>query len=126
MKFFLFFSFSLACCCSSFSKEISLPLKAQENISSGITLFTPQGYDPAKTPSLAFEKPLIISKASFQKEDRTLTPHFFYHDDKVVASIKVPHGSSLYGTGEVKGPLLRNGKKIVLWNTDNYASPIQK
>ncbi len=28
---------------------------------------------------------------------------------------------SLYGTGEVTGTLLRNGKSITLWNTDNYA-----
>jgi len=26
----------------------------------------------------------------------------------------------LYGTGENTGPLIRNGKKITLWNTDNY------
>ncbi|MFZ4115705.1 MAG: TIM-barrel domain-containing protein [Chthoniobacterales bacterium] len=117
---FLFLaSFYLACCCSSFSKEVSLPLKAQENLSTGITLFTPQGYNPTKTPSLAFEKPLVSSRARFQKYEGTLIPRFFYHDDAVVASMKVPHGSSLYGTGEVKGPLLRNGKKIALWNTDN-------
>ena len=33
----------------------------------------------------------------------------------------IPEGTSLYGTGEVTGPLLRNGKTIKLWNTDSGA-----
>ena len=33
----------------------------------------------------------------------------------------MPAGSSLYGTGEVNGPLLRNDQSIRFWNTDNYA-----
>jgi alpha-glucosidase len=36
------------------------------------------------------------------------------------ANIGVPEGTSLYGTGEVPGPLLRNGKKTTTWNTDAY------
>jgi alpha-glucosidase len=27
-------------------------------------------------------------------------------------------GTSLYGTGEVTGPLLRNGREVILWNSD--------
>jgi alpha-glucosidase len=27
---------------------------------------------------------------------------------------------SLYGTGEIAGPLLRNGRTTEAWNTDNY------
>jgi alpha-glucosidase len=30
-------------------------------------------------------------------------------------------GTSLYGTGEVPGPLERTGRRTVLWNTDSYA-----
>ena len=33
--------------------------------------------------------------------------------------LDVPAGTSLYGGGEVTGPLLRNGQKIKMWNTDN-------
>ena len=33
----------------------------------------------------------------------------------------VPQGTSLYGGGEVTGPLLRNGQSIKLWNTDSGA-----
>ncbi|HYE62053.1 MAG TPA: TIM-barrel domain-containing protein [Phycisphaerales bacterium] len=36
------------------------------------------------------------------------------------ANIQIPEGTSLYGTGEVAGPLLRNGRKVVTWNTDAY------
>jgi len=41
-------------------------------------------------------------------------------DGKHRANIAVAEGTSLYGTGEVPGPLLRNGKKTVTWNTDAY------
>lgn len=36
------------------------------------------------------------------------------------ARVKIAAGTSLYATGEVAGPLLRNGRKIVCWNTDAY------
>jgi alpha-glucosidase len=37
-----------------------------------------------------------------------------------IASVTLDPGTSLYGTGEVAGPLLRNGCTIVCWNTDSY------
>ncbi len=36
------------------------------------------------------------------------------------ARIRTAPGTSLYGTGEVSGPLLRNGRAVTLWNTDAY------
>jgi alpha-glucosidase len=45
--------------------------------------------------------------------------HFTTKDGKTIASIPVEPGTSLYGTGENTGSLMRNGKKITLWNTDN-------
>lgn len=38
------------------------------------------------------------------------------------AAVRVPigEGTDLYGTGEVYGPLRRNGTRIVCWNTDAY------
>lgn len=39
---------------------------------------------------------------------------------KHAASISIEPGTSLYGTGEVFGPLLRNGKTVTCWNTDAY------
>lgn len=34
--------------------------------------------------------------------------------------IPIPPGTSLYGTGEVAGPLRRNGRRTVCWNTDAF------
>ena len=35
--------------------------------------------------------------------------------------VAFPPGTSFYGTGEVPGPLLRNGRSTTLWNTDAFA-----
>lgn len=42
--------------------------------------------------------------------------------DGAVVRVQVPFapGTSLYGTGLVPGPLLRNGRSTVLWNTDAW------
>lgn len=48
-------------------------------------------------------------------------PEFFVDDQgRQSFSIDIAPGTSLYGTGEVPGPLLRNGRTTVLWNTDAY------
>jgi len=49
-----------------------------------------------------------------------LSPRFAEAGGKQVVTIRVPAGTSLYGTGEVAGPLLRNGSKVTLWNHDAY------
>lgn len=36
------------------------------------------------------------------------------------ARIEIAPGTSLYGTGEVSGPLMRNGRSVTTWNTDAY------
>ncbi|MGE3108627.1 MAG: TIM-barrel domain-containing protein [Phycisphaerales bacterium] len=41
-------------------------------------------------------------------------------DGRHAVSISIESGTSLYGTGEVFGPLLRNGRKTVCWNTDAF------
>ncbi|MFA5138770.1 MAG: TIM-barrel domain-containing protein [Elusimicrobiota bacterium] len=40
--------------------------------------------------------------------------------DGRVVTLAVSSGTSLYGTGEAAGPLLRNGRTLTLWNTDAY------
>ncbi len=47
-------------------------------------------------------------------------PAFSFSARDTRAVIPIPAGTSLYGTGEVTGPLLRNGRAITLWNTDNF------
>lgn len=93
-------------------------LERRLQIGPGIALFSPRGYDPANTPSLAFAVPPKTTGPL--PKGWKLIPEFFLEDGKEEVSIAVPKGSSLYGTGEVTGPLLRNGKSIELWNTDNF------
>jgi alpha-glucosidase len=78
-------------------------------IGNHIAIFYPNDFNStANLPSLAFEKePVRI-------EDLPATWKFvpsFYHSGKeTCAAFPVEKGVSLYGTGEVTGSLLRNGK----------------
>ena len=89
-------------------------------VGNGIVEFIPVGYDVSCTPSL------ILSHEPEKKgevpENWKLVPQFTMTDGKANASLDVPAGTSLYGGGEVTGPLLRNGQKIKMWNTDNASS----
>lgn len=94
------------------------PSKSFE-VNSHIAVFYPGNFDSlANMPSFALEKePVVIGKLT---QNRTLVPEFYTKAGKSIATIPVKKGTSLYGTGEVTGPLLRNGKTITLWNTDSY------
>lgn len=50
----------------------------------------------------------------------TIAPEFTLAKGKQRATVRITPGTSLYGTGEVTGPLLRNGRVITCWNTDSY------
>jgi len=95
--------------------EISKSMKVGE----GIVQFIPVGFDAKKTPSLAISHELE-DKGSVPASWK-LIPSFSIDGSKASASLTVPTGTSLYGGGEVTGPLLRNGKTITLWNTDSGA-----
>ena len=88
-------------------------------INKDVALFYPANFDSVYTmPSLALEKePVMKGSVPFTWN---LIPKFYVMGKKSVASLSVKKGTSLYGTGEVTGPLLRNGINITLWNTDNY------
>lgn len=47
-------------------------------------------------------------------------PTFETVDDQQSVHVPIKPGTSLYGTGEVGGPLLRNGRVISTWNYDAY------
>lgn len=69
-------------------------------------------------PSYALEKPLVVTgtaPASF-----VVRPVFASEGQTTAVTIPVDAGTSVYGTGEVAGPLLRNGRSIICWNTDAY------
>jgi len=84
-----------------------------------VAVFYPSDFNAkAHLPSVALvQEPKVIQSVP---ENWKLTPSFYNKDGKAVVSIAVPKDASLYGTGEVTGPLLRNGQDIILWNTDNY------
>ena len=48
-------------------------------------------------------------------------PDFTSAAGKQIVRLKIDAGTSLYGTGEAAGPLLRNGRRTVAWNTDAFA-----
>src|ERR1035437_1219467 len=82
-----------------------------------IAVFYPVNFDSiGNLPSLAFEKePTSIGSIP---KDWKFIPTFYAAGKETYATFPVGKGVSLYGTGEVTGSLLRNGKSIDLWNTD--------
>ncbi len=70
-------------------------------------------------PSMALQRPFpSLGRAP---ADFPVVPEFFEtDDDKEAFRIAIDPGTSLYGTGEVAGPLLRNGRVIETWNLDAY------
>ncbi len=59
-------------------------------------------------------------KAKAELGPRTPRPAFESANSKHVVRVPIEPGTSLYGTGEAAGPLLRNGRRVVAWNTDAY------
>lgn len=86
-----------------------------------IAVFYPAGYDSSQ------HEPSPIFVRDFESTGRvddswTIRPEFTTTaDGKSVARIPIGEDVDLYGTGEVTGPLRRNGQQIVFWNTDNPA-----
>lgn len=100
-------------------KAVNVPIEKSALVGTGIVEFIPVGFDQQKTPSLILkEEPASIGNVP---ENWSLIPEFTLKDDKACASLKLSGEISLYGGGEVTGPLLRNGQYIKLWNTDTGA-----
>lgn len=88
-----------------------------ELIGDGVAMFLPQGL-AAYPVSLALARPPVAQGAL--PANWTIRPLFSQGNGKTRVTVMVPEGSDLYGTGEVTGPLRRNGRAIELWNTDNF------
>lgn len=69
-------------------------------------------------PSLALAAPRAAVGAL--PDTFPVRPVFTMERGGRVVRIATPRGTSLYGTGEAAGPLLRNGRTVVCWNTDAY------
>jgi len=93
--------------------------KRDKLIAPNVAVFYPADFDSAANlPSFALLKEFeAIGEIPANWDIR---PVYYHSGTHTCASIKVAQQTSLYGTGEVTGPLLRNGKEIELWNTDNY------
>ena len=89
--------------------------------SDSVAVYMPKDYVAAMhQPSPIFINELTPA-SSGTPAGSPLCPVFTQRDGKSVATIRVPQGSDLYGTGEVTGPLRRNGRTIKLWNIDTPA-----
>ncbi|CAM6030795.1 unnamed protein product [Sphagnum balticum] len=53
-------------------------------------------------------------------EDPSFVPQFLSENGQQIVLLKLPSGTSFYGTGEVGGSLERTGKRIFTWNTDAW------
>ncbi len=99
--------------------------QTSELVLPNIARFAPAGYDPAASgPSLALQKQLPGAWGGGAVPADWKTKPVFTVDSsngiRNLVSIATAPGTSLYGTGEVAGPLLRNGRRITCWNTDAY------
>lgn len=85
----------------------------------GVAVFIPEGFDSsAHLPSPIFLDDLKPTENIPGGWD--IVPVFSTEDGKSVVRIDVGD-ADLYGTGEVWGPLRRNGDKNIFWNRDNGA-----
>ena len=85
-----------------------------------VAVFYPPHYDGKQhQPSPIFERePVAVNQLT---TDWPLHVSFSQKDGHSIAKIDIEDDVDLYGTGEVTGPLRRNGRTIELWNIDTPA-----
>lgn len=83
-------------------------------IDEGVARFVPPEIDPRRLPrSLALVEPMA-SRAPISAS-WSVVPAFEHGPEGFIATVAIEEGTSLYGTGEVAGPLLRNGFVTEVW-----------
>lgn len=103
----------------------TMPAHAQtvaERLDDGITRFdASKEAAQARRPSFAFVHP-FEGRGAVNAGSAKVRPEFSRDEatGRYVASIKIDAGTSLYGTGECAGPLLRNGFVTETWNLDAF------
>ena len=108
-----FFSFLITSCGKKQTKQTII------NCDSNVNIYYPSGYDKSShTPSFAIlNEPSPVEKVL---DSSSLKVSFSEFSDRQIAQVSFGSNVDLYGTGEVMGDLIRNGKTVKLWNTDNY------
>lgn len=87
------------------------------SVGATIAIFEPPKFDRSATlPSLMLNGE---PETSPLKEPWPIIPSFGEAHGMRTVDIIIDRDTDLYGTGEVTGPLRRNGQAIELWNTDN-------
>jgi len=83
-------------------------------LADGVARFVPPAVDPSTLPrSFALIEPLSVRGAV--PDSWPVVPQFQQSTDACIATIPIDAGTSLYGTGEVAGSLLRNGAVTEAW-----------
>lgn len=105
----------------SFAQTVRVEAQGCETALPGVCVFVPQGLDPRNLPysGLFSSRPGVEYGRKAQASRQA--PVFEQDGSLFRARLAVAADDDLYGTGEVTGPLRRNGRSIALWNTDNYA-----
>lgn len=106
-------------CFTGWLSAHNVKMEKEVIVGDGIAKFVPKGFNLSQMPSFALkaepqEKGMLPSNWQ-------LYPIVEKKKGHASAYLDVPQGTSLYGGGEVAGPLLRNGQSIKLWNTDSGA-----
>ncbi|KAK9095626.1 hypothetical protein Scep_027095 [Stephania cephalantha] len=71
-------------------------------------------------PSLSFPDSKVRDTPLMIHKEPHFIPTFEHLHGQQVVTMKLPIGTSFYGTGEVSGQLERTGKRIFTWNTDAW------
>ncbi|KAL9250894.1 Alpha-glucosidase 2-like protein [Drosera capensis] len=74
----------------------------------------------AAFPSLSFVNSNVRSTPIASHINPAFVPNFRLVSDQQIVKLKLPGGTSFYGTGEVSGQLERTGKRVFAWNTDAW------
>lgn len=90
-----------------------------ERIGDGVVRFWPDSAARATAPPSIAVTPARPALGP-APADFPARPEFRSEQGARIARLDVPYGTSLYGTGEVAGPLERNGRTTRCWNTDAY------
>lgn len=110
----LLLAFLLAACARG---TIAAPVA--ESIGEGIVrYYASEEAQRSARPSVALVEPRAALGPA--PANAPLVPDFRFIQNRYAAVVAVPEGTSLYGTGMVGGPLLRNGRAVTCWNFDAY------
>lgn len=88
-------------------------------IDKNAAVFYPADFNAeAHLPSMVFTQEL--APQGNVAESWSIRPIFSHENGMSIATLNVGADDDLYGTGEVVGPLRRNGQEVIFWNKDNY------